>query len=549
MRTTTATIALATITTLAACGGGSGSPVGGSPTAPGPVQRTTGIDAAERTTGHLANPSAGDLAEHWHVTAAPDAVRDALNLKDAEASTDGRIEKLMRDAGETVPAGLEVLGRTPSGYTIGRWTAGPADHMPVTMDFRFHPTLPADARAQVHRAGKLWSHHIQGLLAPFMLEAGYLVSRKWAPDQLAREELRLSAPLHGVGTIVFMVEDEAWFRQEETAGVQFGRIRLAPDPTARPGYPSEREHYRVQTGAIGIARASLGNAGRIAAHEVGHVLYTYGVKRSPWGDKWFDENASFHGPAATAVHGGPVPFKFQPAGINSNGDPYDASYDTSHWGYEACPSAVTHAFCTPDDGPSALDVAVLEDVGYDTAAAAKADAPELYALGAWGEASGFSVEVTRTLNGYHDGNDRLQATATAWGIDPGPAFADAHADATGSATWEGVLLGADLGSDGLPPVTGEANVQIDLATLRGTAAFSDLQVLAEGQARAFRLPDLQYAIRAEGLGDNVFGDDAGHVAGRFYGSGHKEVAGTLNDPGAELIGAFGGRKTGIDGTE
>ena len=168
---------------------------------------------------------------------------------------------------------------------------------------------------------------------------------------------------------------------------------------------------------------------------------------------------------------------------------------------------------------------------------------EMYTYGAWADASAFTVTVERDLKNYVD--DTVQASASAFGEAPARAFADTHRGAQGSATWTGILLGADIGTPGLPPVAGDAAITVQLENLDGKARLSDLQVLAHGEATAFRTPVLEYDFAITG---NTFGNGRptheGQLQGAWYGGGHDEVAGTVADGRADVmpVGAFGGSR-------
>ena len=108
-----------------------------------------------------------------------------------------------------------------------------------------------------------------------------------------------------------------------------------------------------------------------------------------------------------------------------------------------------------------------------------------------------------------------------------------------TATRPGLLLGADLGAEGLPPVTGNSMIVIDLAVLDGEARFTDLQTLFSGVATPFRKPTLTYNVSIAG---NAFEDADRRVHGAWFGNSHGEIAGTLLDerPIVNLIAGFGG---------
>ena len=51
-----------------------------------------------------------------------------------------------------------------NGITYGRWTGGPAGTLNIEFDWRFAPTLDAERRARMERAGKSWSLENPGRL-------------------------------------------------------------------------------------------------------------------------------------------------------------------------------------------------------------------------------------------------------------------------------------------------------------------------------------------------------------------------------------------------
>ena len=143
-----------------------------------------------------------------------------------------------------------------------------------------------------------------------------------------------------------------------------------------------------------------------------------------------------------------------------------------------------------------------------------------------------------------EATDTLRASADAFGMAPGATFADAHTAVAGTVTWSGALMGVDLGRAMLPPVFGDAELQVELSTqpvLRGTALFDDLTVRVGGLSTPFRASRLRYDI---GVTGNTFSDAEGRVLGGLYGPGHEEMAGVLNDraPSVNLIAGFGGTR-------
>ncbi len=195
--------------------------------------------------------------------------------------------------------------------------------------------------------------------------------------------------------------------------------------------------------------------------------------------------------------------------------------------------------------PSELDFAYLDDAGYEVLDADAASEPELYGYGAWGRYSAWGAGVERTID-YESGrvvtaDDRLRAGADAFGMTPSTDLADAHAPLQGGITWSGSLIGVDLERPMLPPVLGDAELQVELSTLQGTAMFDNLTVHIDGASSAFRSTRLEYAI---GVSGNSFSDDDGRIRGGFFGPAHEEMAGVLHDrtAGVNLLGGFGGKR-------
>lgn len=112
------------------------------------------------------------------------------------------------------------------------------------------------------------------------------------------------------------------------------------------------------------------------------------------------------------------------------------------------------------------------------------------------------------------------------------------AGVSGTARYAGGLIGAALDLEGLPPVTGDASLSLDLDDLDGTASFTSLSVYPDGRAQTFADGALHYPF---GLSENVIvgsGTDS-TLRADFYGPGHEDVAGVLHDPNVGLLASFG----------
>ena len=114
----------------------------------------------------------------------------------------------------------------------------------------------------------------------------------------------------------------------------------------------------------------------------------------------------------------------------------------------------------------------------------------------------------------------------------------------GTATWEGLLLGFTPDAS---PVSGGAELSVNLGDLTGRARFDDLESWAVGAAPGTAGTgamlgdgDLRYTI---GVTGNTFvqtGGDEGFVTGAFFGDGHEAMGGTLER--IDLTAAFAGTR-------
>ena len=121
--------------------------------------------------------------------------------------------------------------------------------------------------------------------------------------------------------------------------------------------------------------------------------------------------------------------------------------------------------------------------------------------------------------------------AEPWAYGAQPNTSLANSSLSGSATWEGLLLGWSQGS----AVLGDAEINVNLANMNGDAEFTELAHMdTEGQ---WGDGILVYAIRVNGNTFHQTGGDAGTLTGIFTGAGHEGAAGTLER--SDLMAAFG----------
>jgi len=147
-------------------------------------------------------------------------------------------------------------------------------------------------------------------------------------------------------------------------------------------------------------------------------------------------------------------------------------------------------------------------------------------------------------NGPHTGFGVIlqNGFAEPWAYGPMPAedLADNSA-LSGTVTWNGGLLGF---SDQERPVAGDATLRVTLATLAGSAAFTNLETwagapgsFAPGSGTTWGDGDLRYSIAVRGNTFQQTGGDTGVVTGIFTGPFHEGAAGTLKR--SDLTAAFG----------
>ena len=531
------TTVLGTVLLLAACGGGGSG--GGSPTAQ-PMEPDTGVSFSR------ANPTGEDLLDHWNQA---DAAQAALGLTTANVSR-GAIGSLLNRADSARedsralmrnadPARLETIGEA-NGITYGTWQDGPAGTLNMQLDWSQAASLSAERRGDFERATKVWTYRLNedfpARQVPAHEDYTYMLFEydepQTADDMLIAVELATWNNSHDVAGGNYF----EWSERNGDLETWFGHIQIPPGIMQE--YQSDFHWYM-----------------HVITHELGHTLPTnpaydeqYGLRPNQGRyEAYLDiENGTFNGPNAMAANGGnPVPYQwidedYRPVAPNTPG----ARIDFGHIG--PCDSIMS--YCNPGDRvrlkPSELDFAILQDLGYDLLSASEADEPEVYGYGAWATYSAWGAGVERIIDYRGTGanlriTDRLSAHVDAFGTAPGMSFADASAGMTGSATWTGALLGVDIGRAMLPPVFGDAAMTVDLADLDGTLAFSNLTTAIDGEVHDFRRRSLDYAITVTG---NGFGDGNGIVQGSFYGPGHEEMAGVLDDrsSGVNLIGGFGG---------
>ena len=496
------------------------------------------------------NPTAQDLLDHWND---PQTLRSALALSGLSRSDTAERKQDLHalldvangDPGNAGvrfrnvrPENMEIIGER-DGITYGQWKGGPAGTLDIEFDFRFVHGYDSELmRAGMEREGKLWSWRLKDTFEEHVIKRGSRIHVSH-PKYVS---LNQDVPVDGLLVFVFE-EPSVW------AG--------APAQPTRPNV----NHFQPLWGGVrypdlGPIVEALGHDPMTRvwamAHELGHILGVGGWNTlidAPSGEHLINrENHTFEGPEATRANNGqPVPFQwwFEERKMAVAPGTPGATPDYGHLG--VCDSLMSYG-ATCADGetvpsvPAEIDFAFLADIGYEVLDASTASEPEVYGWGAWGRYSGWGAGVQRTLwlSAEDKFVDRLRAGADAFGIAPGTALADNSA-LMGAVTWTGSLIGVDLGQDMLPPVLGDAQLRVELSSLRGTARFDDLTVFVENEAAPFRSPSVEHAIEVTG---NTFSDADNRISGGFYGGAHEEMAGVLNDrrPDVNLVAGFGGKR-------
>ncbi len=489
------------------------------------------------------NPTAEDLLDHWNE---PEQLRTALGLSPVDAAHEADrtrvLTSLINMAGgdpagtgtslrNVRPEDVEIIGER-DGITYGRWTGGPAGTLNI--EFYWGEGIDAETGARMERAGKLWSWRILDDFGTHEVPAGTTFEHK---DSQEPRTMTITETITTDGLLI-----SALVKTGDTGNSSGGPRRAEYKPrTGEATGPGTEYDYEPWFGSILMSKVGLDSISTMA-HEIGHVIGVSGWDLPPL--TRYVRDGMFVGPEAMRANGGqPVPFQWVDAD-NRPVPPGTAGAEIDYGHLGVCTSLM--AYCRDRSevyGPAEIDFAYLADVGYEILDARTASEPELYGYGAWGRYSAWGAGVERTID-YQGGrtveaNDTLRAAADAFGTAPGMSLAEANMPLQGGITWAGSLIGVDLGSAMLPPVFGDAELQVELARLQGTALFDGLTVHVDGVSRTFRSPRLEYDI---GVTGNAFSDADGRVLGGFYGPAHEEMAGVVNDGRAHvnLIAGFGG---------
>ena len=514
------------------------------------------------------NPEAADLLDHWGHRRSQ-AIRKGLSLTPPLSGSDTFDLQMPRAAAEnriktTIAPNLQdgdevrILGNR-RGVTFGRWAGAPGDTLSIDFDLSgASPLLTDDPafRAMLERAGKAWSHRVADTWAtweryPDDLKGWLATGNPTTP----RPEIRVGSE----GEVSTGVEINV--RDLDFTGDLTGRKGLGGG-----GVQRNSDSWEPHFGTVALNREFLQEAGGarllgLIVHEIGHVLGAWTTQSYPEHLSSYVEETTgaWNGPNVVALHGGLAPFQdalYPSAWVNGERTPDATTFDFNHSG--VCASIM--AYCRNHSAlrvflPDAIDFAFLEDLGMTIME--ETERPETYGLAGWTDYAAFTVSVSRDLQialadpqpHYGNGGNRwstldvvdlLQAEVDAFGYLSTGNFRSSNTakGLDGTVRYAGGLLGAALDRAGLPPVTGDASLSVNLATLDGRASFTSLKVYPDGSPETFAGGSLHYPIELSA--NTIVGTEAGATfEADFYGPKHEDVAGVLHDPRAGLLASFG----------
>ena len=507
------------------------------------------------------NENARDLMDHWGrreikgisaVVLEPDPETDVSGLLTmlaaARASGTEPVVSALHDGDAVTP-----IGRA-SGVRYGRWTGGPADTLSIEFDYDhagYAIRLDDEFQAALNRAGKVWSWRIEDTWQAWERERGE--SKVWLIGDYGsdRREIRVSyGGETSTGLVIYVTGAE--LRGDSAASARIG--------SRRPG-----DDWQPHVGTIVFDNDFVEDAGEALAfaamvHEIGHVLGAWRgddvtERYAPFSDV---EDGTWTGSHVVAVYGGPAPFQDRDDEHGWHDGERSASADNFDFAHSGVCSSVM-AYCSdsaavPAFLPAEIDFAFLRDLGLTIRAGS--ERPETYGVVGWMDQAGFSVAVFRELEvSLADPPPRYFNSDAGWQDLDTVDFVWAEVDVFGNRStgmvadsyplsetvrYAGGMIGVAVLYAGLPPVYGNANLEVDLESMDGKASFTSLEMTYGGERHVFGEGRLHYPIVVSqgGIRDDLPGVS---LVADFFGPAHEEVAGTLDDSREGLVASFGAR--------
>ena len=314
-------------------------------------------------------------------------------------------------------------------------------------------------------------------------------------------------------------------------------LQLGPDAPAGVAWDWERGLPDIPDGQIFIEFVDgQPNSSRPGSNAVGHqaTIREYDAQQGRWEKKHL---------RASAVEMSSVFFRGRPDWQVVSVLVHELIHGlgfAGHPGQDFADSIMENAWFRLDGSLPDIDMAALQVLYLRLQESTEPEELSTQSLGTWDDES---TDISGDLGPASFGVRHANNVSVPFTSGPEPSTPLAESGLSGTVTWQGNLLGL---TPELRTVAGDAAVGVDLATMDGTANFSNLKLFSalvvpttEG-GTVWGDGTLDYDIR---VGSNYLystGGDAGVVSGSFYGDNHGYVGGTLER--SDLTAAFGGKR-------
>ena len=308
-------------------------------------------------------------------------------------------------------------------------------------------------------------------------------------------------------------------------------LQLGPDAPANVEWPEEGGLPGIPDGEIFVEFRNLLRSSGVARLD---LVKEYDTQQERWEKKHL---------RASAVRIDPDDFQDRPDWQFVSVLVHELGHAlgfAGHPGQDFADSNMENAWFRLDGSLPDIDMAALQVLLLRLEEDTEPEDLSIQGLGAWDDES---TDITGVLGPVFFGVRHANDVSVPFTAGPEPSTSLVESGLSGIVTWRGKLLGL---SPELRTVAGDAAVGVDLATMNGTASFTNLKLFS---ALVVPTPEegnmwgdgtLDYDIR---VGSNYLystGGDAGVVSGSFYGENHGYVGGTVER--SDLTAAFGGKR-------